>query len=135
MFGFFSKKTPSKPEQFVDAEVERMSPDAPPHVQALHLILEQGLVDKASEVLMQYDRFRNEFAVYFKRDQGYELILTPPATLFHPMQMMLASAGHLHLPEDEGQFLFPRESGGRLRYSIAVEDEGATMALALLGYV
>jgi hypothetical protein len=134
MFGFFSKKTPPKEELREDGEVDRMAPDAPPHVQALHMILEQGLVDRASEVLMQYDRFRNEFAVYFKRDESYELILTPPPSLFHPLQMMLASAGHLRLPEDDGQFIFPRETGGRLRYSVAIEDEGATMALSMLGY-
>lgn len=132
MFGFFSKKTP--PRDFTpEDEIDAMSPTAPPHVQALHMILEQALVDRASEVLMQYDRFRNEFAVYFKREESYEQILLPPATLFRPMQMMLASAAHLNLPEDEGQFIFPSQTGGRMRYSVAVEDGGATMAVAFLG--
>ncbi len=132
MFGFFRKK-PQKVE-YVDGEIDPMTATAPPHVQALHLILEQGLSDNATEVLMQYDRFRNEFAVYFKREESYEQILTPPPSLFAPMQMMLAEAGHLRLPEDEGQFVFPRQSGGRLRYSIAIEDGGATMALSPLAY-
>jgi hypothetical protein len=134
MFGFFSSKKPPKEELFVDGEIERMTADAPPHVQALHMILEQGLVDQATEVLMQYDRFRNEFAVYFKRNESYEEVLSPPPSLFGAIQAMLVSAGHLRLPEDEGQFVFPRETGGRLRYSIAIEDEGATMALSMLGY-
>lgn len=134
MFGFFSKK-PSRPEALPsDGEVDRMSATAPPHVQALHLILEQSLSDRATEVLLQYDRFHNEFAVYFKREQGYEEVLSPPPSLFAPMQTMLASAGNLRLPEDEGQFIFPREQGGRLRYAIAIEDNGATMALAMVGY-
>jgi hypothetical protein len=135
MFGFFSNKKRA-PEPIVGSgEVDRMSPDAPPHVQALHLILEQSLVDRASEVLMQYDKYRNEFAVYFKRNDAYEQILLPPATLFAPMQQMLASAAYLQLPEDEGHFIFPRAEGGRMRWSIAIEDGGATMALSMLGYV
>lgn len=133
MFGFFSKKTPPPREFSSEDEIEPMSATAPPHVQALHMILEQALVDRASEVLMQYDIHRNEFAVYFKREESYEQILLPPATLFRPMQMMLASAAHLRLPEDEGQFIFPSTTAGALRYSIAVEDGGATMAMAFLG--
>jgi hypothetical protein len=133
MFGRFFSKKPDKVESF-DGAIDEMAADAEPHVQVLHLILEQALADRAAEVLLQYDRFRNEFAVYFKRGESYEETLAPPASLFQPMQAMLAQAGNLRLPEDEGQFIFPRQSGGRLRYSIAVEDGGATMALAPLGY-
>jgi hypothetical protein len=136
MFSFFSKKASRQSSNFGEQdEVCRLTPDAPPHVQALHLILEQSMADRATEVLMQYDRFRNEFAVYFKLNDAYEQILLPPATLFHPMQTMLASAAHLSLPEDEGQFVFPRASGGNMRWSIAIEDQGATMAMSMLGYV
>lgn len=135
MFGFFSKKKPAGPQLDPGAgEIAPMAADAPPHVQALHMILEQSLVDRASEVLLQYDKYRNEFAVYFKRDESYEEILQPPPSLFAPTQTMLAMAANLRLPEDEGTFVFPRESGGRMRWSIAIEDEGATMALAMLGY-
>lgn len=111
-----------------------MSEAAPPHLQVLHLILEQSLSDRASEVLMQYDGFRHEFAVFFKRDSGYEEVLAPPPSLFKPMQQMLAAAGHLRLPEDQGHFILPRQGGGRLRYEVAIEDDGATMALTLIGY-
>ncbi len=135
MFGFFSKK--KKPAIELDptaGEIARMADDAPPHVQALHMILEQSLVDRASEVLLQYDKYRNEFAVYFKRGESYEEILQPPPSLYAPTQTMLAMAGNLNLPEDEGTFIFPRQTGGRMRWSIAIEDEGATMALSMLGY-
>lgn len=134
MFGFFSSKKPAKPELF-DGAVEPMAADAPPHVQVLHLILEQALTDRASEVLMQYDSSRNEFVVYFKREQGYEETLQPPPSLWAPIQSMLAYAANLRLPEDEGQFILPRESGGRMRYSVAIEDGGVTLALAPLGYL
>lgn len=134
MFGRFFKR--SEPEEvFVEGEIDRMADDAPPHVQALHMILEQSLVDQAYEVLLQHDRFRNEFAVYFKRNDAYEEVLRPPASLFSPMLTMLAYAANLRLPEDHGQFLFPRETGGRLRYSIAVEDNAQTMALSMIGYI
>lgn len=135
MFGFFSKKNKQPEVVFSDGEVDRMSPDAEPHVQAFHMILEQSLADRATEVLMQYDKYRNEFAVYFKLNDSYEQILLPPATLFRPIQQMVASAAFLQLPEDEGQFVFPRAGGGRMRWSIAIEDEGATMAMSMLGYV
>jgi hypothetical protein len=135
MFGFFSRKKPARDES-LDGLVDAMAPDAPPHVQVLHLILEQAMTDKATEVLMQFDESRGEFAVYFQRaEQGYEEVLAPPPSLWRPLQTMLAIAANLRLPEDEGQFLLPRESGGRMRYSIAVEDGGATMALAPLGYL
>lgn len=134
MFGFFSKKKPPREPLPTDGEVDRMSATAPPHVQVLHLILEQSLNDRVNEVLMQYDRFHNEFAVYFKHGEGYEEVLAPPPSLFAPLQTMLAMAANLRLPEDEGHFIFPRESGGRLRYAIAIEDNGATMAVSMLGY-
>lgn len=133
MFGRFFKR--SEPEEvFQEGEIDRMSPDAPPHVQALHLILEQSLADQAYEVLMQHDRFHNVFAVYFKKNEAYEEVLQPPPSLFSPMLTMLAMAANLRLPEDHGQFIFPRETGGKMRYSIAVEDGGQTMALSMLGY-
>lgn len=111
-----------------------MSEEAPAHIQVLHLILEQALTDRASEVLLQYDATRYEFAVYFKRDTGYEEVLAPPTSLFKPMQEALAMAGHLRLPEGEGHIILPRQDGGRLRYAIAIEDGGATMALSPQGY-
>ena len=134
MFDRFFKRSQQPKEVFIDGEVDRMSPDAPPHVQALHLILEQSLTDQAYEVLMQYDNFRSQFAVYFKKNESYEEVLQPPPSLFAPMQTMLAIAANLRLPEDHGQFVFPREGGGKLRYSIAVEDNGQTMALNMIGY-
>ncbi len=133
MFNRFFKRSQPR-EVFAEGEVDRMSPDAPPHVQALHLILEQSLVDQAYEVLMQFDTFRNQFAVYFKKNESYEEVLQPPPSLFAPMQTMLAFAANLRLPEDHGQFIFPREGGGKLRYSIDVEDNGQTMALSMIGY-
>ena len=133
MFGRFFKR--SQPEEvFVDGEIDRMSPDAPPHVQVLHLILEQSLSDQAYEVLMQHDRFHNQFAVYFKKNDAYEEVLQPPPSLFVPMLTMLAIAANLRLPEDHGPFIVPRETGGKMRYAIAVEDNGQTMALSMLGY-
>lgn len=135
MFGFFSKKRASSPPPSDHGEVGALTPEAPPHLQVLHLILEQSLSDRAAEVLLQYDALRHDFAVYFKLGESYEQVLAPPASLFEPMQAMLVAAAGLSLPEDEGQFVLPRASGGRLRFSVAIEDQGATMALAMLGYV
>ena len=133
MFGRFFKR--SQPEEvFVEGEIDRNSPDAPPHVVVLHLILEQSLSDQAYEVLMQHDRFHNKFSVYFKKNESYEEVLQPPPSLFAPMQTLLAFAANLRLPEDHGQFIFPREGGGKLRYAITVEDNGQTMALNMIGY-